>query len=350
MTKLANVAVAAMVLALGFQFLIDPSLANVAQAQGMPNGHFQAQLDELTARLAVLETHAQPLFLTVDCAAGQTVAGALAQAVGFRTVTITIVGLCQEQVTIGRDDVVLQGASPGDGLQAPAAAARVLRLVRANRIRLRQLTIVGGTTGLVASGGSFSALDVRITGAARDGILMDSGGTGTLIDTIIENAGDRGVAVSLGASLQVTGSGGFVRHNAGFGLVAELGGRISLSGGATAAANGVGMLGFAGGVVHITGGAIVETNTGNGVELAIGSILSVNGGAIIRGNAGHGISVRDTSVAELGGADLPPQIINNERYGIACAAAPGVAQIGLGVAVVTGNVEGQVNCPVAPLP
>jgi hypothetical protein len=68
---------------------------------------------------------AGPVSCTVDCAAGGTVASALALRPNTTNrLTITIQGTCNEAVTIGASgNVTLQAANAGDGLGAPSSSA-----------------------------------------------------------------------------------------------------------------------------------------------------------------------------------------------------------------------------------
>ena len=52
---------------------------------------------------------AQTITYTVDCAKGQTIAGALARADARSPLVINIRGTCNEHVSISRDDVTLRG-------------------------------------------------------------------------------------------------------------------------------------------------------------------------------------------------------------------------------------------------
>ena len=74
------------------------------------NSDLQQQFDALNQFIA-------PKAIRVDCAAGDTVTGALdSVADSPAPVTITIVGVCTETVLINRDDVTLQGTSTTDGI------------------------------------------------------------------------------------------------------------------------------------------------------------------------------------------------------------------------------------------
>jgi hypothetical protein len=81
----------------------------------------------------------------VDCAKGESVNAALDQ--GWDRsgrLFITIQGVCHESVTIHRDDVILMGAEPGDGLAVPTTGTYPLGVAGGQRVELQQLTLQGG--------------------------------------------------------------------------------------------------------------------------------------------------------------------------------------------------------------
>jgi hypothetical protein len=124
-------------------------LAFVLIVSGFADPVFAQGLEQ---RVSTLEALLRPQTLTVNCGAGQTVADALGQVSTAAPVTVTISGTCTEAVVLNRDDVTLQGSQASDGLQAPAASVTVIAVINSQRVVLRQLTITGGSSGLVASG------------------------------------------------------------------------------------------------------------------------------------------------------------------------------------------------------
>ena len=360
-------------------------------------------------RVLKLQPAQEPEAVTVDCAAGEKVGQALTEAVASNArLTITIKGTCTEAVTVARDNVVLQGAASGDGLVAPAANQLVLGLA-GRRIFLSQLTLTGGSQGLVAFNGTqFGADSLHVTGAANAGIVVGgnavgnissstventdeplnasggfvdfSGGTirdnaggvnarngGAVVlfnsvvedsgfhaltayrggsielhDSIVRNSGCFG-AFAFGGSVVVQGSGSLIEGSGCSGLEASDGGSVELSSGARSAGNGEGATASNGGALLIQDGGIVENNTRTGVMIRGASSLRMQDGAIVRGNGEHGIVLSETSVATFG--DGTSQIVNNGGVGVLCAGAPSVALITGNPGTVTGNTQGQVNCP-----
>jgi hypothetical protein len=84
--------------------------------------------------------------ITVDCAAGQSINAALAQAAP--RLTIEVRGECRENVLVRRDDVTIRGGDPQrDGIHSPGAtdAEESTLLIRdARRIAIENLRISGG--------------------------------------------------------------------------------------------------------------------------------------------------------------------------------------------------------------
>lgn len=81
--------------------------------------NLQQQIDELEKRVYDLEgAPAVPQEYSVNCSGGEKIADVLAQiAYTNGPVIITISGLCQESLTITRDNITLRGTSTGDGLK-----------------------------------------------------------------------------------------------------------------------------------------------------------------------------------------------------------------------------------------
>jgi hypothetical protein len=91
-----------------------------------------------------------PIACTVSCANGGTVSSALALAPRTTAgLTITIKGTCVEAVDHVPGNVTLQGASSGDGLQAPAASSSPVLGINGAGVTLDNLTISGGVNALL---------------------------------------------------------------------------------------------------------------------------------------------------------------------------------------------------------
>ena len=385
-------------------------LVGAASAQGLADSVSQLEREVAALQQAVsaLEAASQPLHLTVDCAAGEKVANALERTAG-RTgpLTITIIETCLESVAIvSRKDVTIQGASAGDGLQAPNPTENVLSLHRAHNIHLNQLALNSGNTGVFASDGtSFFADDITVTDTETAvSVLLNSVGvlTNSVLDT--NQAGlfvpIRGVLFAQGLlvanthGIGVNADGGFAElrdsqivNSGGLGLFAQNGGAINFSHSTVDGGDGVqvnqggsanidfgsvirnsrrlgvavhgasiiladvlitdsletGVGLFNGSRVAFSAGTRIENNGRDGVLLLGGSSIRPEG-FTVQNNGGNGISIADTSVAEMG----PSTIVNNAGWGIFCVPAPAVAQVHGDPGTVTGNGAGQVSCPIVP--
>lgn len=333
-----------------------------------------------------------PVTLSVDCGTGQAVGAALAQAASRRSVTIVITGVCRETINIGRDDVTLVGASPGDGVEAPDPNANVAFVAGGQRVMFRQITLRGGRAGLlVTDGAAVSGENLVITGAwnairlwdgtvrLRSSTIEDSGGTNISVSpaghlflqsSTVRNAGSMGIDVTgasaeledatvegnafsgliglAGAHLRVQRSHVTGNHQSGIWLH---GSNLRMDDSVIAANQPVG-IGSAGGTIELMRTTI--ENNGGGIQASVGSRIILATGTIIRGN-GEGIWVGDTSVIVADAATGQIAITENSGSGVSCeSAAPAVAQISrgpgrvgfsLGATEVFGNGGEQINCP-----
>jgi hypothetical protein len=111
---------------------------------------------------------------------------------------IAIKGTCVEQVDISRDDVTLQGvAGTEPTIQAPAGAGgAILIKLGAQRVRLQNLLVTGGTFALNANNGaSLYANKLTISGGTGCGLVVGQGTTAEVVDSEISHNYD-GVCAS----------------------------------------------------------------------------------------------------------------------------------------------------------
>jgi parallel beta helix pectate lyase-like protein len=340
--------------------------------------------------------------VNVDCAAGQTVAQALAR-VGRRPsegspAVISISGLCAERVTLRRDDVILRGSAPGAGLTSPASGGgSLVYLDGARRITLYQLTLAlaAGSHDAaieIAHGAQVHVGNTAVAGASSPAILLWDGTVAEVFDSTVS-----GTTAPV-SQIQVTGAhldlmGSTVKDGAGSGIGVNRGGSlttesslirdhtsmgVSVGDNATAligetevTGNRFGISVFSNGTVSLAGPSRVADNTQSGVLAQLGAVVSAGGGTVIEGNAngiqatgGSKVQVANVSIRNnrnsgifLGDSSYlvsagSPTVTGNTQWGIACASSPAVPQIpfGLPSSSVTGNGSGASNCPTLGIP
>jgi hypothetical protein len=297
-----------------------------------------------------------PNVITVNCEAGETVTDALAQAPVTGHLTINIIGVCQESVTITRDDITLQGDSPGAGLQS-SSDVPLLLLDGARRVLINQLTLTGGNHGLFAhSGASFHAYDLHVQNNTHyAGIHITMEASGRISNSIIEGSGivtwgsgslyvfggevrnsdmfgvqaSGGSYINLDGGFRVVGSrhhavfaggGGsidvhsaIIEDNLSAGVWAMDGSNIGIIGNNTRIENNNGgVVAWSASSVSIAFGAQVINNQGHGVQADYGGNISVSDGAVINNNSGAGLSLSGGSAARIHGS----YIVDNEWNGI----------------------------------
>src|SRR6516225_4906951 len=167
----------------------------------------------LTCQKVPPEGHvtSNPIACTVSCAKGGKLASALALAPRTTAgLTITIKGTCVEAVDQVPGNVTLQGASPGDGLQAPAASSNPVLGISGAGVTLDNLTISGGATALfVRNGASVTGNNLEIEGSSVRNVWAR--GVLTLISSTIENSSGDGIDALSGGIVFLLG--GTVRNN-----------------------------------------------------------------------------------------------------------------------------------------
>ena len=158
---------------------------STAQAAPLPRGlpfqELQNQIDELKAN-----TSTDPIAITVDCSAGETVTDALNSISNpVAPVTITINGNCTEDIVITRDNVTLTGATPTSGITGVAGSLGTIHVNHAEHVSINSMTI---TNHAVA--GIFCDYDGYVTAT---GITINGGGIGLLLDSCIFSLEDSNI-------------------------------------------------------------------------------------------------------------------------------------------------------------
>lgn len=329
-----------------------------------PFKHLKQKIVKLERRVEALEQNSSaPVEITVDCTAGDSVNAALNAAPASATsVTITLQGICTENVVIDRNNVSLTGGSIADGIQALDPTLGTVLVIRGvSNVTLDSLSITGGAFGLACrESSSVVARDIHISGA-EVGVSSVGGSSCITIDAVLES-NRIGIISAVGGFIRFVGG---VIDNTGipfpppppdFGAIAAVGGSIdfaseapSLNVSTTAPVIRGNLFGlFANGGVILLTTAVVENNI-TGANVAAGGLLAsavtaVPGDIAIQNN-NQGISVANFSRLRLTGST---GINNNAGFGINCAATPG-AVFDLNITAVTfsGNGAGDIspNCP-----
>ena len=278
-----------------------------------------------------------PISCTVNCAAGGTIASAVAmKPQTTNTLTITINGTCVESVDDVPSGVTLQAASSGATLQAPSSTTDPVLGVSGIGVTLNNLTISGGVYALRGhSGAAFTGNNLVIEGASAADVLLNHAVV-TLNTSTIENSANDGIDASWGSTVFL--NGGVVQGNAGYGANFGQDASLDVFGGAVLQKNGVaGAQAFEGGAVDISDGIVENNATATGGVAGLltghgGHLLLTGSGTSVVSNGGDGILVQGSGTAEL---DTNPVVANNALHGIELHNGGSVkVQIG---AVIEGN-------------
>lgn len=100
-----------------------------------------------------------PKRVTVDCTAGDTIADALTKSPG-QPLVVNIEGVCNENVTITRNNVTLQGVNPTSSeirgvAEADPFEESPITLLGAQLVVIDNLTVSGGQSSGIAGSSSF---------------------------------------------------------------------------------------------------------------------------------------------------------------------------------------------------
>jgi hypothetical protein len=248
---------------------------------------FEGRIAELEARVAELEEPFGTLDVFVDCDAGETIGAALAEAdTHLGQVNITISGVCEESVNVGRDDVSLSGVNRSDGIRGSSHVGQggAVDVNGARRVSLSNMTISSGVFGIVLGGADVGVSGVTVRDTSLTGMFVQVGSILNVDDSlIVENAGS-GIEAQTESIIVLANSE--VSHNGGTGIGA---------GSATVSVNNSeivdnqdGGAGVGNGGNLDLGSTLVANNRGFAGVVSRGGQLGMGGDTRIVGNEGGG--------------------------------------------------------------
>ena len=334
----------------------------------------QQQVAQLGSRVSLLEQRVlQPVVLSVDCGAGESLSAALSQAPPFRHASISVSGLCHESIQIGRDDVTITGVTPDAGIAGAPGTPLAVFVSEARNVRLDDLGLrwsgqgeaLRVLKGQVAAGGlrvvgAVSALrgstvelfNSEISGAAEasetggNGVYVGSNSYLGIFNSTIAGSLLRGIQVQ-GGVLEAGNT--HLEGNAAGGLLVERGGSATLQQLTSSDNPGPGLEVRDNATAHLDVQSVIAHNT-VGVRVGEGSHVHL-GSVSIESNTGSGVVIADASSVDalfrLVGGGGPLRVTGNGGWGVDCAPSPEVPQLtgNFDAATVFGNAAGQINCP-----
>jgi parallel beta-helix repeat protein len=296
----------------------------------MDRQHLLAIVSGLALLVTAGSARPEPMTLSVDCSAGQSITNALQRGDARKPLLVYIKGTCTEFVAIERDKVKLVGVpDSGAAIEAPGVSGDVIR-IEGNDITLENLTVQGGRYGIRQSHGVRVMIDnCVIQDTENDGVHAWVGDT-RLQETTIQRAGGHGLSINRGATATVgdsylldnQGSGIFAQQNAAViannneiqrnanGVMLHSASHGDFSGNDISANTENGVLIQAGSTANIDNNEVLD-NQGDGVVGYLGATLVLHGNNVT-GNSGSGLVGNAHSTVQVGGA----HIANNVGDGI----------------------------------
>jgi hypothetical protein len=299
-------------------FLMTGALAQGqgASANGQPFDALQQQIDALKTQVENLTAafNLDSLEISVDCAAGETVGGAIGSVSDLpNSLIITIRGTCNESVFILRSNVTLVGESPGDGVRS------ILASRGASHVEVESLTLEGGNIGLSClSGATVTARNINILNTTT-GVLALNGGNCDISDSTIDNNAN---GLTIGVSSQVWLRGVTVTNSSNAGANVYTSSSISLNSSPTGSTPTTIGGSFRGLQIFSNGSArlsdvIIEDNEAEGIWVNSGgsAFFESRSNVEVRNNGRHGISIGNLANASLNGT---LNITGNAILGMQC--------------------------------
>jgi parallel beta-helix repeat protein len=262
-----------------------------------------------TAFIAALCVSANAATVAVDCDAGNTISGALANIKPGDTVLVS--GICKEQVNIAPEIVrITLDGQKKTTIQHPGGAAASPHALynRGKEITIKGFTVTGGLDGIHLSGPASAVIDgnVVVKNAGR-GIHIDKGSIARILNTTVQESGLIGIDVT-GVSYAYIGvfiprvpalSPNIIRNNGGPGI------NIERSSGAWIVGNTISNNKESGIAIHRNAQADVIANT-----------INANGGDAITVSYNSGVNLN--SETRRDGSNQTASGQNNGGVGIRC--------------------------------
>ena len=263
----------------------------------------------LLAVLCLAAPAATAATLTVDCDAGNTIAGALSSVKPGDTVLVS--GTCKEQVSVAPEIVrITLDGQKKTTIQHPGGTAASVHAVyiRGKEITVKGFTVTGGQDGIHLSGPASALIDgnIVVKNSGR-GIHIDKGSIVRILNTTVEQSGGIGIDIT-GASYAYIGvfiprvpalSPNTIRSNGGPGI------NIERTSGAWIVGNTISNNKESGIAVHRNAQADVIAN-----------MINANGGDAISVSFNSGVNFRSEPRSDGPNQTSPGQ--NNGGAGIRC--------------------------------
>ncbi len=250
---------------------------------------------------------AEAATVKVNCNKGQTIADALTQNPG-QPLVVDIKGVCNENVTVTRNNVTLQGKNPNASEirgvpEADPFAESPITLLGAQLVVIDKLTVSGGdSSGIAAIASFFTVSNSVIENNGRSGIAVSTGSTARIDNNMLRGNAHHGILVAA-AFAQITNN--MIHNNTRNGIGVFAGGNAHIGadivsgtpGPNTIRMNNNGIAAIGPGRADILNNTI-EDNTDHGVFSHLGgSVVLTNN--MVSGNGVYGLFVNEGSSGRL---------------------------------------------------
>lgn len=151
----------------------------------------------IISSIGLFATSAHAVTRNVNCDRGQSIQDAIEKGRSHaEPLTISVSGTCEENVSIRRDDVVIDG-------NGNATVEGTIVVFDSRRIQVNNITLTGPSFGIVLVGGYVELRNVNVTGNQDDGIASTQKGVVIIYDSTISNNAEDGIHVILGSTVEI---------------------------------------------------------------------------------------------------------------------------------------------------